>query len=197
MRKVILNVAVSLDGYIEGPNGEYDWCFNDQDYGLTEFFGEVDALFLGRKSYETLISAEENPFPGVKKYVFSDTLAPIQHEEIEIVSKAGFQQAVTEIMNMEGGNIWLFGGASLVSSFQNAGLITDYMLSVHPVILGEGKPLFQHISQRTELLHTGTQTYSSGLVQLHYTFKPRFDYDLLKDSYKRSKAFGDDEHLLH
>lgn len=193
MRKVIVNVAISLDGYIEGLNGEYDWCFNDQDYGLTEFFGQVDALFLGRKSYEMLISAEENPFPGVKKYVFSDTMPPIQHEEIEMVPKADFEQTVKEVMSMEGGDIWLFGGASLISSFQNAGLITDYMLSVHPIILGSGKPLFQHVNQRTELLHTSTETYSSGLVQLRYTFKPQFDDSLLKDEYKRSKVFGDED----
>src|SRR5690606_20550812 len=52
MRKVILGLAVTLDGYIEGPNGEYDWCFTDQDYGLTEFFSRIDAALIGRKSYE-------------------------------------------------------------------------------------------------------------------------------------------------
>jgi dihydrofolate reductase len=197
MRKIILNLAVSLDGFIEGPNGEYDWCFTDQDYGMTEFFSEVDAIFLGRKSYELLISAEEEIFPGVKKYVFSDTLPPVQHHEIEIVPQADFQQTVKELVNMEGGNIWLFGGASLISSFLNAGLITDYLLSVHPVILGGGKPLFQQIHQRTELLHAGTETYPSGLVQLRYTFKPKFDYNLLKDEYKRSKVFGDEDDLLY
>ena len=52
MRKVILDVAVSLDGYIEGPNGEYDWCFTDQDYGLTDFYNSIDSIFYGRKSWE-------------------------------------------------------------------------------------------------------------------------------------------------
>jgi len=52
MRKVILNLAVSLDGFIEGPNGEYDWCFTDKDYGMTQFLRRVDAVFFGRKSYE-------------------------------------------------------------------------------------------------------------------------------------------------
>lgn len=189
MRKVILNLAVSLDGYIEGPNGEYDWCFTDQDYGMTEFFGSIDAIFLGRKSYELLISAEQNPFSGVKKYVFSDTLPLAQHDEIEIVPQADFVQTVKELINQEGGDIWLFGGANLISSFMNAGLISDYILSVHPVILGGGKPLFQQINQRAELLHTGTETYPGGLVQLKYTFKPQFDYSLLVDEYKRSKVF--------
>ena len=52
MRKVILSLAVSLDNYIEGPNGEYDWCFTDQDYGLSDFFKQIDSIFIGRKSYE-------------------------------------------------------------------------------------------------------------------------------------------------
>lgn len=189
MRKVILNLAVSLDGYIEGPNGEYDWCFTDQDYGMSDFFGSVDAIFLGRKSYELLISADEHAFPGLKKYVFSDTLPPVQHDDIEMVPKADFETTVKELVSREGGNIWLFGGAGLISSFLNAGLISDYILSVHPVILGGGKPLFQQLNQRTELMHTDTITYPGGLVQLKYINKPQFNYDLLHDEYKRSNVY--------
>jgi dihydrofolate reductase len=56
MRKIILGVAVSLDGYIEGPNGEFDWCFTDQDYGLSEFFKRIDTSFMGRKTYEVAMA---------------------------------------------------------------------------------------------------------------------------------------------
>lgn len=52
MKKIILSLAVSLDGFIEGPKGEYDWCFTDQDYGMSEFFKRIDSLFIGRRSYE-------------------------------------------------------------------------------------------------------------------------------------------------
>ena len=58
MRKLILSLAVSLDGYIEGPNGEYDWCFMDQDYGMAEFMNRVDAVFVGRKTYEMSLGLE-------------------------------------------------------------------------------------------------------------------------------------------
>jgi dihydrofolate reductase len=76
MRKLILAVAVSLDGFIEGPNGEYDWCFTDQDYGLSEFFKRIDSLFMGRKSYEMMLAMGEAPagFPKLKEYIFSTTL---------------------------------------------------------------------------------------------------------------------------
>ena len=68
MRKLILGVAVSLDGFIEGPNGEYDWCFSDQDYGMSDFMKRIDAIFFGRKSYEVMLNAGtpggENPWAG-------------------------------------------------------------------------------------------------------------------------------------
>ena len=74
MRKIILGLAISLDSFIEGSNGEYDWCFTDQDYGMTEFLSSVDAIFYGRKSYEMMQSASPegtgNPWSDKKNYVF-------------------------------------------------------------------------------------------------------------------------------
>ena len=79
MRKIILGLAVSLDGFIEGPNGEYDWCFTDQDYGLTEFFERVDTAFIGRKTYEmTLAMKQEGSLPKLKEYIFSTTLTKVE-----------------------------------------------------------------------------------------------------------------------
>ena len=75
--KISVYIAVSLDGFIEGPSGEYDWCFSDQDYGMSEFFKQVDAIFMGRKSYELVQSMpdqENTGFPKMKTYVFSKTL---------------------------------------------------------------------------------------------------------------------------
>ena len=66
MGKIILNLAVSLDGFIEGPNGEFDWCFDDQDYGLKEFFNRIDAIFMGRKSYELVKSMEDDLYDNKK-----------------------------------------------------------------------------------------------------------------------------------
>lgn len=80
MRKIILQVAISLDGYIEGPDGEFDWCFTDQDYGMVDFLKRVDAIFIGRKSYELLQSMDHEAnklFAHLKSYVFSNTLAKI------------------------------------------------------------------------------------------------------------------------
>jgi dihydrofolate reductase len=74
MRKIILNLAVSLDGFIEGPLGEYDWCFVDEDYGMTEFLGRIDTLLMGRKSYQTLKDSGEDPFATKHKIIVSQTI---------------------------------------------------------------------------------------------------------------------------
>jgi dihydrofolate reductase/ferredoxin len=115
MRKIILNLAVSLDGFIEGPNGEYDWCLADQDYGMEAFFAKTDTLFIGRKSFE-LIRADAASFPVKHIYVFSDTLVPEPGENISVISSANYESAVAAIMEADGGDIWLFGGAELVTS---------------------------------------------------------------------------------
>nr|WP_294946169.1 dihydrofolate reductase family protein [uncultured Mucilaginibacter sp.] len=179
MRKIILNVAVSLDGLIEGPNGEYDWCLDDQDYGLTAFFNDIDAIFIGRKSYD-MIRTQPDMFPGKKLYVFSDTLVPGKNEDIEVIGTANFEHAVEGIMNEAGKSIWLFGGASLLSAFLGKRWITELQLSVHPIILGAGKPLFESISEKVDLQFIRQQVYDSGLVQLHYALKPKFDMEMLK-----------------
>ncbi len=83
MRKVILGVAVSLDNFIAGPNGEYDWCFTDQDYGLSDFFKRIDTMFLGRKTYEMTLAMGDtggSGFPKLKEYIFSTTLDKVNTE---------------------------------------------------------------------------------------------------------------------
>lgn len=169
MRKVILNVAVSLDGFIEGPNGEYDWCFTDDDYGMTAFIENTDAIFIGRKSYE-LIANETHEWYNKKTYVFTDTLDAVK-PNAQIVRSAGFAKEVEKILNEPGKNIWLFGGASLVSTLLKHNYIHELMLSVHPIVLSTGKPLFENLKQRLPLTLTDSKTFSSGLVQLYYKIR--------------------------
>ena len=81
MRKLILQVAVSLDGFIEGPNEEIDWCLTDQDYGMKDFFKQIDSLFIGRKTYELMLKMEDQApsgFPKFKEYIFSTTLEKVR-----------------------------------------------------------------------------------------------------------------------
>jgi dihydrofolate reductase len=170
MRKVVLGLAVSLDGFIEGPNGEYDWCFTDQDYGMSDFLKRIDTIFFGRKSYEMMTKAEapagENPWKGVKNYVFSNTLKK-DGEDFEIVG-GDIEKKVMEIKNRKGKDIWLFGGASLTASLLNAKLVDELGMAVHPILLGSGKPLFEGIEGRVKTKLIDAKTYSTGLVYLTY-----------------------------
>lgn len=163
MRKVILGVAVTLDGFIEGPNGEYDWCFNDQDYRMKDFLKRIDSLFIGRKTFEMMGG---NLFGNKKHYVFSTTLKKASGE-IEII-KSDFTHEVRKIKAMKGKDIWLFGGASLTTSLMNESLVDELWLAVHPILLGNGKPLFQGIQRRIMTKLLDSTSYSTGLVSLQY-----------------------------
>src|SRR5919205_1173324 len=106
MRKVILQLAVSLDGFIEGPNGEYDWCLMDQDYGMSKFFKRIDSMFMGRKSYELALSmgdAEMPGFPKLTEYVFSTTLNEVKPGAVLI--KENIEAEVKRIKNEPGKDI--------------------------------------------------------------------------------------------
>jgi dihydrofolate reductase len=171
MRKIILQVAVSLDGFIEGPNGEIDWCFTDQDYGMKDFFKQIDTLFMGRKTYELMLTMGDDAtsgFPKLKQYVFSTTLNEVQ--EGTIVGD-DLESEVEKIRNEQGKDIWLFGGGNLTTSFMNLKLVDEVWLAVHPVILGGGKPLFDNLKERIGLKHLDTKTYSTGLVFLKYAIE--------------------------
>ena len=169
MRKVILGVAVSLDGFIEGPNGEYDWCFTDQDYGLSDFFNRIDTVFIGRKTYEMMLAMGNNNgggFPKLKKYIFSTTLDNVKDGATLI--KSDIKIEVEKIKKEMGKDIWLFGGAGLTTSLINLGLVDELSLAVHPILLGGGKPLFNNIKDRIKLKLVASKTYSTGLVSLTY-----------------------------
>jgi dihydrofolate reductase len=177
MKKVILNLAVTLDGYIEGPNGEIDWCIMDDDMNFEEFLSEIDTIFFGRISFDAWNKYQPGPdagtaekkmwdiFDSKRKVVFSNQS---RHDDNAEFISSNLAEKVAEIKLQDGKDIWLFGGAKLVSSFIRLGLIDEYQLSVHPVALGRGKPLFENLEQRLELKLIKSRQFRSGVVQLFY-----------------------------
>lgn len=182
MRKIILNLTLTLDGFIEGPNGEIDWIVTDEstDFGdiLHEILSDKDIIFYGRKSYElwgNYWPAEgasqklKNAYAEMHnktKYVFSKTKTSDGTNAIFINSN--IKERVMEIKCQPGKNIWLYGGASLITSFLNLDLVDEYQLAIQPVILGKGKPLFQNIEQRHKLKLIEAKDYPSGVTVLTY-----------------------------
>ena len=170
MRKVILQLAVSLDGFIEGPHGEFDWCFTDDDYGMTDFFKRIDAIFIGRKSYELTLSMGGSVppgFPALREYVFSNSLGMVEGDRVLV--NGNLAEEVNKIKSQPGKDIWLYGGAALTSSLINLNLVDEMTLAVHPILLGAGKPLFENLPGRVALQLISALTYPSGLVMLSYS----------------------------
>lgn len=177
-RKIILDLAVTLDGFIEGPAGEVDWCIMDPDMDFTDFLNKIDTILYGRKSYdlwgqyipESEVSDTEREIwelvHSKKKYVFSKKISGIVGNATLI--KDNLKEEVSRIKKEPGKDIWLYGGASLITTFIDLGLVDEYRLSVHPVVLGAGKPLFSNIKQRLNLKLVDTRRFSSGVVQLCY-----------------------------
>ena len=167
MSNVLLNLAISLDGFIEGPNGECDWCFTDQDYGMTAFLARCDAIIFGRKSYELLLQYDADPYPDKMKYVFSNTIGSVAGKAVVVNGK--ITEEVAKIQQRTDGDIWFFGGAALLEEFLSQDLIDEMHLSVHPLLLGSGKPLFPKLEQRKLFKIKGVERYESGLVQMGYS----------------------------
>ncbi|MDI4643622.1 dihydrofolate reductase family protein [Cohnella hashimotonis] len=177
-RKIILDLAVTLDGFIEGKNGEVDWCIMDAEMGFDRFLNQIDTIFYGRKSYELWGQFTPDQESGEaekqfwelvhrkEKYVFSRTQKGTDHNAVFI--NDNLLEEVDRIKNKPGKDIWLYGGASLITTFIRLGLVDEFRLSVHPVVLGEGKPLFVDVRQRLNLKLVDTKSFSSGVVQLIY-----------------------------
>jgi dihydrofolate reductase len=170
MRKLVLGVAVSLDGFIEGPNGEYDWCIPPPANEFNEFFKRFDTIFVGRKTYEMSLGVEApKGFPKFKEYVFSTTLNKVK--EGAILIRNNVETEVEKIKKQKGKDIWLFGGAGLTTSLLNLGLVDELSLGLCPVVLGSGKPLFSKIQDRKYFKLVDAKTYPTGLVSLNYTLR--------------------------
>mgnify|MGYP001059163917 CR=1 FL=1 len=177
MRNIILDLAVTLDGFIEGPNGEVDWCIMDDDMNFEGFLASIDAIFYGRVSYnmwgnfqpgQNSSEAEKSVWSSVhskKKYVFSSK--PIDDSNATFIT-SDLPESVVEIKHQEGKDIWLYGGAKLIKTFIDLNLIDIYRISVHPVVLGAGKPLFENLKQRINLRLAEVNKFRSGVVQLVY-----------------------------
>jgi len=133
---------------------------------MTEFLDRIDTIFFGRKSYEQLTQHAPTAFLDKKKVVFSKTIKS-EYGNFKVISE-NIEEAIQEIRNQPGKDIWLFGGGVFASNLLNLNLVDELMISVHPLILGKGKPLFVDIPDRIKLKLMDNKTFSSGLVQLFY-----------------------------
>lgn len=168
MKKLILYIAESLDGFIAGPNHELDWLFADQDYGYNDFISQIDTTLIGRKTYDFMkANGEGNGVKGKTNYVFTTAPEKFQSTEKLMFTSENPAELWKKIRTAGGKAAWLVGGGEIIKPFIEQNLIDEYFLFVHPIVLGKGLPLFKEISSRVDLKTVDVKSYSSGLVQIH------------------------------
>ena len=167
MRKVIYSVAASLDGYIAGPAGEYDWIPEEPAIDWGEFMARFDTVVMGRRTWEVIAAEGRGPTAGRRTYVFSTTLEDVDDPDVTVV-RDDAEGTVRELREADGKAIWLMGGGVLFASLLDAGLVDEVEVAVTPVLLGGGIPLLPAPATRARLELLDSTIYPSGIALLRY-----------------------------
>ena len=169
MAKITYLVAASLDGYIADADGGVDWLpqGNADDYGYAEFYAGVEAMAMGRRTYDQVLGFGRWPYAGKPTYVFTTSPPDDNPHGVEFVC-ADATDFAANVAAQHSGTVWLAGGGRLAEQFRSAGLIEEYLIYVIPIILGHGVPLFGGDAPPTTLRLEEARTFAGGAVMLRY-----------------------------
>ena len=177
MPEVILYIASSVDGYIARSDGAVDWLDEfaaeedcpGEDLGYEQFYAGICTVLMGRTTYEQVLTFDvDYPYRGRAGYVFSNTRSGQRDENVEFVDGDDIPRFVAHLKETSAKHIWLIGGGQLIQEFLRYDLIDRITMTVLPVILGEGIPLFPQPTPRIDLELVENRSFSSGTVQLTY-----------------------------
>jgi dihydrofolate reductase len=181
MRKIIVYIATSADGYIARPDGSVDWLNRPRtagDYGMGAFYRSIDTILWGRKTYELALEFQKQGITGaafdpkVKNYVFSYQPRQSTVPVVEFITEP-IPAFAKRLRATPGKNIWMMGGAGLIASFLDAGQIDEFIIHVIPTFIGEGIPLIAPQHRAVRLALRSCRRYSDGVVRLHYSVVKR------------------------
>jgi dihydrofolate reductase len=185
MRKLKLQVQMTVDGYVAGPNGEMDWMTYHWDDALKQYVAQitdpVDSIVLGRKLAEGFIpywnSVAANPedpqylagkkFTDTPKVVFTQTLEQSAWDNT-VLAKGALAGEINRLKSQEGKDIIAYGGATFVSELIRQGLIDEYHLFINPVAIGKGMTIFNTLEQKKDLRLVKATAFDCGIVVLYY-----------------------------
>ena len=177
MRKIIVHIATSADGFIARKDGGIDWLDRSTpkgvDYGLGAFYKSIDAILYGRKTYDVAVKFVEQGMAiptdaRVRNYVFSRRRSPKKILPGFEFVKEPIKKFTKRLRAQKGKNIWMMGGGGLIASFLDAGEIDEFVISLIPVFIGEGIPLITPGRRTVPLKLLSTKKYPDGVVSLHY-----------------------------
>ncbi|MCG8698274.1 MAG: dihydrofolate reductase family protein [Bacteroidales bacterium] len=177
MTRIVLYIATTINGCIARKDGNIDWLSNhpnpdESDYGYGKFINTVDSIFMGRKTYEEILSFDiEWPYKNQATYILTrNSNFNIKTENTFVISNLS-NSVVHEIKQKSKKDIWLVGGGQLVTEFIHQGWLDEMIIFILPIVLKEGIPLFPNIEHDSYFELTDVVSYTSGIVELKYQKK--------------------------
>src|SRR5713226_8944996 len=176
MRKIIVYIATSADGFIARKDGAVDWLDRPQtagDYGMAKFWRSIDTILWGRKTYDMVLrfqkEGKDSPdnYEGIKNYAFSRRPPRKVARGFEFVNEP-IKKFAKRLRSQKGKDIWMMGGAGIIASFLDAGAIDEFIIHVIPTFIGEGIPLIAPRRRTVPLKLLSIKKFSDGVVRLHY-----------------------------
>ncbi len=168
MRKIILYIATSLDGFIADQNNNLDWLtVYGGNYGYEDFISTVDTVFCGRKTYDEVVKmGVSSPYPNQMNYVFTHSPDRYGSTEKIIFTDRNPIEIAKELLHQEGKDIFLVGGGELIRSLMEMNLIDEIILFIVPVILGNGIPMFKEHHTRINFETISVKKFEDGMIAL-------------------------------
>ena len=166
MRKIVAGFAASVDGYIAGPQGEYDWILMNPEIDFAEEMKRFGVYLYGRNTYEIVTKSRIKPVSGALHYVLSNTLTDL--EKGYTLINGDIKNQLMALKQEDGKDIALFGGALLLASLLDLQLVDEISIAVIPVLLGSGKPMVAALKEKVWLEYATSKTFRNGTIQLTY-----------------------------